>query len=415
MAVRGRVRQRLFVAARGDRRWAAWLEDDRLVEFHQEAAGEKPRAGDIYLGRIVRVDKGLDAAFVDIARKQAAFLPLSGLATPAVEGARLAVQIEREERDDKGARVTARLALAGARTVLVPGGRGVSVSERIPDKSERSRLAALMRTIAESGEGCIVRAAAVGAKEKQLYDEFAALRASRQELAERERRHQPPAVLLRQPPIDIRLLRDHGLRFDEIVYSRRAAAAEAEAWCRTMLPELTDRIADRRGAEWHPAPGEIVEQLADAMEPRIDLRPGGSIVIEPTEALTVIDVNADSAGTAAVGTAGERALLRTNLAAADVIGQQLRLRNIGGIVVVDFIDLRDVHARRQVVERLREATAMDSAPVWVGAMSRLGLVELTRRRRGPTLADAMLRPCTGCEGRGRIPGDDALSRLLYEV
>jgi Rne/Rng family ribonuclease len=209
--------------------------------------------------------------------------------------------------------------------------------------------------------------------------------------------------------MDLRLLRDHGPQFDEVLYDHRDAAAAATTWCRSALPMLETRIAFRRNVEWIPAPSEIREQVEDALQPKIDLPAGGGLVIEPTEAMTAIDVNAGSAAIADADATNERVLLRTNLAAADEIARQLRLRNIGGIVVVDFIDLKEGAHRRQVVDRLRAAAADDSAPVWVGAMSRLGLVELTRKRRGPTLTEVMTRPCSACEGTGRVrqPMDEA--------
>lgn len=403
-----RARQRLLVAVGGDRRWAAWVADGLLIEFHSERDGEANLVGNIYLGRIAHVEKGLGAAFVDIGMNEAAFLPLSEAGGPAIEGARALVQIEREGRDAKGPRVTTRIGLAGVHLILLPGRRGISTSERIVDRKERSRLSALMTNIAKGGEGFMVRTAASGAEERQLREEAAALRASWQELSGREYAR-PPAMLYRQPPVDIRLLRDHGALFDEVVYDQRNAAAAATTWSRSAASGLATRIAFRRSAEWAPAPDEVLAQVEDALHPRVDLPAGGGLVIEPTEAMTVVDVNASSASKAQGDAASERVLLRTNLAAAEEIARQIRLRNIGGIVVIDFIDLKEGAHRRQVVDCLRASTADDSAPVWVGAMSRLGLVELTRRRRGPTLAETMTKSCPTCDGTGRIrqPLDEA--------
>jgi len=396
-----RTGHRLMISVGRDRRWAAWLEDERVVEFHHEREDEASRVGNIYLGRITRVDKGLGAAFVDIGLKQAAFLPLSEAGTTVVEGARTIVQIEREGQAGKSPRVTTRTSLAGVHLILLPRRRGVSISERIVDNDERLRLSALAKTLAEVGEGFMIRTAAIGAQEQQLREEAAALRTSWQEMLDHERTRQPPAVLRQQPSVDLRLLRDHGLQFDEVLYDQRNAAAAAVTWCRSALPDLTARIAFRRDVEWIPTAAEILEQVEDALQSRVSLPTGGGIVIEPTEAMTVIDVNANAAGTQTDVT-NERVLLRTNLEAADEVAHQLRLRNIGGIVVVDFIDLKEGAHRRQIVDRLRAAVANDSAPVWVGAMSRLGLVELTRKRRGPTLAEAMTRICAACEGTGRV-------------
>lgn len=396
-----RPRQRLFVSVRREHRWAAWLEDERVIEFHCEREGEAHRIGDIHRGRVAHVDMGLGAAFIDIGAKEAAFLPLSDLGAPAVEGANALVQIEREGQAGKRPRVTTRISLAGICLVLLPGRRGISVSERIVDKDERSRLSGLVKTVAEADEGFMVRTAAEGAQEHQLRQEALALRTSWQDLLRTERAHSP-ALLYRQPAVDLRLARDHGSRFDEVIYDQRNATAVAERWFSAALPRLATRIAFRRSTEWIPNSAEILDQVEDALQPRIDLLGGGCLVIEPTEAMTVIDVNAASAGNAQADVASERVLLRTNLTAADEIARQIRLRNIGGIIVIDFIDLSDGAHRRQVVDRLRTATADDSAPVWIGTMSRLGLVELTRKRRGSTLAQIMTRPCSTCGGTGRV-------------
>jgi len=405
VAAPDRARHRLYVAVRRDHRWVAVLEGDRLVEFHRESEGEDVRAGDVYLGRIIRVDKGLGAAFVDIGRQPAAFLPLGELLAPAVEGAKAIVQIEREARGAKGPRATARPTLVGARLVLMPGRRAVSLSERITDKAERARLSALVKSIAEDGEGLTVRTSAAGASENQLRDEAAALRTMWRDLLDLQHKQQPPTILQRQPSIDLRLVRDLGASFDVVVYDHRGAAEASMAWCRTTMHDSVPPIKFQGSTEWRPTPAEILEQAEGGVQPRITLPSGGSILIEPTEALTVIDVNTESAGAHAAH-GSERVHLRTNLGAAEEIARQIRLRNIGGIIVVDFIDLKDVAGRRQVVDRLRAQTASDSAPVWVGAMSRLGLVELTRKRRGPTLMDMLTQPCSACEGTGRIMRDE---------
>jgi ribonuclease G len=308
--------------------------------------------------------------------------------------------------------VTARPAFSGVRLVLLPERRAISLSERITDKSERSRLSALARAIAEPGEGLTVRTSAVGGKEGQLRDEAAALRAVWRKLMDLRQSQRPPTILWRQLPLDLRLLRDHGLSFEGVYYDHRGAAEAAMSWCRTDIPDLVRRIAFRSTADWRPTPAEILERVEDAVQPRSALPSGGSILIEQTEAATIIDVNSESAAATHVGGDSERMFLRINLAAAREIAHQIRLRNIGGIILIDFVDLKDTAARRQVVDRLRAAVALDSVPVWVGAMSRLGFVELTRRRRGPTLMDMLTQPCSACEGAGRVMRDDAWIRAI---
>jgi ribonuclease G len=295
---------------------------------------------------------------------------------------------------------------------LSPGRRAIGLSGRIADKVERARLSALVKAVAENDEGITVRAFAIGANEDQIREEVEALRADWRDISGLQRSQQPPAILRRQLPIDLRVLRDLGPSLEAAIYDHRGAADAATAWCQSAMRALAPRIQFRSSSEWRPAPAEMLEHVECAIQPRITLQAGGSILIESTEAMTVIDVNAGSASSTRVNDQGERLLLQTNLAAAEEIARQIRLRNIGGIIVVDFIDLRKVAARRQVVDRLRATAASDSAPVWIGVMSRLGLVELTRKRRGPTLMDMLTRPCPTCEGTGRVLHDDNWMRAM---
>lgn len=404
MASPRRARRRLLVWVASDRRWAAWLEDSRLVEFHCQHDQDEESVGDIFLGRVTRVDKGLGAAFVDIGRQRAAFLPFDEAPQPLLEGSAIIVQVERPPRDAKAPRITARPSIIGPHLLFRPDRRGVAISQRIVDKGRRARLSDLLGSMRETGEGLLARTAAAEASEEHLRAELALLRSRWLLIKEGVKRAQPPTLLQAEPPVDLRMLRDHGVQFDEILYDSRRAAHEAVAWCSLHVPDLATRIAHRRSADWDCSPADILGQVEDALDPRVPLASGGSLVIEPAAALTVIDVNAESAGGAQSELQGERVFLRANLAAAQEIARQVRLRNVGGIVIVDFIDLKDATARLQVVERLRTAVADDPADVWVGGMSRLGLVELTRKRRGPTLQDILTKRCSGCDGSGRIVG-----------
>lgn len=405
MARGQRARRRLLVWVAGERRWAAWLEDARLVEFHCQDGHDEEAVGSMFVGRVTRVDKGLAAAFVDIGRGRTAFLPFDDAPRPPIEGATVVVQVERPGRDDKAPRITARPSMIGPRLLFRPQRRGVSVSQRIADKGLRTRLADFVGTLLEAGEGALIRTAAASASDEQLREELSVLRARWDRLRETLKTLRPPVLLQAEPAVDLRLLRDHGSQFDEIIYDSRRAAQTASEWCSPLLPDLVPRITHQKCAAWFCSPADVLGQVQEALEPRVPLPAGGTIIIESTAAMTVIDVNAESAGGAQADVTGERVILRTNLAAAREIARQLRLRNIGGIVVVDFIDLKDAAARRQVVECLRTAAAEDPVDVWVGGMSRLGLVELTRKRRGPTLAESMTELCKVCDGTGRVVGD----------
>jgi len=391
---------RLFVATASNLRWAAWVSNDRLVEFHAERLGQESLVGNIYLGRIVGTEKRLDAAFVDIGGERPAFLPLRKAHEPPVDGAMVVVQVERDGHDGKAPRVTTQAVLKGGRLILTPRRRGVTVSDRITDKGARAQLAGLVKAIAEPGEGWTVRTAAERAGSEILREEAGRLRALWRDISTRAAAEKPPTCLYREPAIELRLLRDHGARFGEVVLDGRAPAEAARAWSASEHLDMAPKIAFRRQNDWVPSPEEIFEQVDDALETRAGLPSGGTVSFEQTAALTAIDVDSAGAGGLPAEMGGERLFLQTNLEAAEAIAWQLRLRNIGGIVVIDFIDLKDAAARHRVVDRLRAAVEPDSASCWVGSMSRLGLVEMTRRRRGPTLAALLVEPCDGCGGTG---------------
>ena len=390
-----RSKDLLFVAAGPDQHWVAWVSDGRVAEFHPERPGRKSRIGDIHRGRIVAIDKRLDAAFVEIGCGQPAFLPLRKAHAPPVQGAAVIVEVERDGRGSKAPCVTARPTLKGGRLILAPKRRGVTISDRITEPGERVRLAGLAKAITEPGEGWIVRTAAERADAETLQQEAVRLRSAWRDISAGGRADESPACLYREPAAELRLLRDHGARFDTVVFDSRSAADTAREWCASQRLDVGSRIRFQRQSDWVPSPAEIIEQVDDALEEQVPLPSGGVVTLEPTAALTAVDIDSAGSGGMAGDMGGERALLQTNLEAVDTIARQLRLRNIGGIIVIDFIDLRDAAARRRVIDRLRAAVKSDSAPCWVGGMSRLGLVEMTRRRRGPTLAAMLTEPGGG--------------------
>ncbi|MGE0653723.1 MAG: ribonuclease E/G, partial [Alphaproteobacteria bacterium] len=255
---------------------------------------------------------------------------------------------------------------------------------------------------AAPGEGFVIRHAAVAAAPEALAAEADRLRRAWHDIAERRAALKPPACLHRDDAA-VAMLRDAGAPVEEIVADMRGPADALRQRLDAALPELASRVVHRPARDWLPSPDEIEEQVADALEAEAPLPSGGSLVIEPGRTLTAIDVNSGAAaGDGGGRRAGERRLLEANIEAAAEIARQLRLRNIGGIVVVDFINLRDSPARGRVVEALKAALAADPAPCWVGDMSRLGLVEMTRRRRGHSLAEMLTGECPTCGGSGRV-------------
>ncbi len=303
--------RQLFVAAERGPLRAALLDDGHLQGFWRFDSGRDSLVGDRFFGRVMTIDRGLEAAFVDIGLTRPAFLPLAACPTPPIEGAAVTVEVTRDPVADKGARLTA------------------SIGEAVPLPT--------------------------GTK--------------------------PPRRLSEEGPLR-RLLRRLGGDLDIFTDTRRGA--EELGTAAVILPGGPRlRIEHRPERDWSPRMAEIEAEAAQALEPRVELPSGGWLLFEPCRTLTVVDVNS---GEAKAGS-GERLWLKTDLEAASEIARQLRLRHIGGIVVIDFIDLNAPLHRRQVSDALRDAAACDWASCWVGAMSRLGLVEMTRRRSGPTLAE----------------------------
>jgi len=303
--------RRLLVAGeRGPLRAALLDSAGRLEGFWQFGSTPASLMGDRFLGRVTAIDRALDAAFLDIGLEKPGFLPLARAASPPVEGQSLLVEVTRDPRDGKGARLTARL----------------------PDP---------MKPPADA---------------------------------------KPPMRLAKGDPLG-RLLGRLGAIEVEADTRRLAESLDAAATARAGGPEIT--VCHRPQREWDRSMADIETELAEALDPRVELPSGGWLLFEPCRTLTVIDVNSGTMR----GGEGERNRLKTDLEAARVIARQLRLRHIGGIVVVDFIDLDRPDHRRRLVETLREAIADDWEPCQAGAMSRLGLVEMTRRRSGPTLAE----------------------------
>jgi ribonuclease G len=304
--------RRLYLAAeRAPARAGLMGADDRLEGYWRFGNGREGLLGARFLGRVSAIDRGLEAAFVEIGLDRPGFLPLSHCAKPPVEGDALAVEVTREAAAGKGVRLTARLAEP---TALPAGAR-------------------------------------------------------------------PPLRLPAEPPLP-RLVRRLGGEIEILVDARRVA----EDLAATFAGEARLSIAHRAQRDWPTSLAEIEAEAAGALEPRVELPSGGWLLFEPCQTLTVVDVNS---GALRAGASGERAWLKIDLEAAAEVARQLRLRHIGGIAVVDFIDLKSPVRRREVGEALRAAVAGDWEPCWVGGMSRLGLVEMTRRRGGPTLAEML--------------------------
>jgi ribonuclease G len=384
-----------LVSADAEGTEAALVDAHGLLEYRVENREARSNVGDIHVGQVSRVEKGLGAAFVDIGQERAGFLPLADVESVPTEGDSLLVQVVRDGFEGKGPRLTARPTLAGILLVLAPSAPGVSLSSRIGEIRERERLFPIVEALARPGEGLVARTAAAGASEDSLKAEMSRLRAVWTDVSERAETADPPALLYRGEDVALRMLADNAGRLEEIVAGSRREAERLRGLCEGVLPGLGERIVHLAERDWTPSREEILEQAEAALEPRVGLPSGGWLLFEPGHTLTAVDVNTGRAVGDSYGRAdAEPAVLNTNLEAAAEIGRQLRLRNIGGIIVIDFIDVRDPRGRERVVSALRGALAGDPAATRVEPMSRLGLVEMTRRRRG-----APLRAMLGQTGR----------------
>ena len=381
----------LLIHRKGGEIEVAIVENGVLVRFWREAgAGAAPRIGDVVLGRVTQVVPGINAAFVDIGAPRAAFLAArdavprreENAGNPRIgecvhEGEAISVQIVKEPLGEKGARVSRRIFFAGRLLVLVPEGAEISVSRRIEDKDERARLAAIVSGLAEQGAGYIVRTGAEGASEAELRaDATQLIHASREALRKRAAAS-APETLHRELSPALRILRDETAGVDHIVLDDGEAVASARAYAGRAAPHLADKIAHHAGSAPLFESFGIAGEIAALGLGRVPLASGAWITIEETEALTAIDVNSGKYRAAG----GQDAMaLAVNREAAAAIGRQIVLRGLGGLIVIDFIDMIPAEKLGSVTQVLRGELAKDKAPVQIAMVPEFGLVALTRKR-----------------------------------
>ena len=397
----------LFIDAVPGELRAALVEDGRCVEIEIHRAGHESRVGHIFLGRVERVLPGGHAAFVGLGLDRAGYLAVAPGAAPPHEGAAVIVQIVKDSQATKGPQLTAHPTLPGRYLVLTPGASGVTVSRRIAGTAERDQLAEAVRAIARPGELFTVRTAAAGAEAAALAADADAIRTGWDRITAAAARARAPALLDGGPGALARLLNDHAGTAKRIVIDDAATYAEAVALCRRHLPGGEARVALHRGsAPLFEAEG-IEAALDAALSTRVALPSGGEIVIEATEALTAIDVNTQALSGVA---RAEDAALRTNLEAATEAARQLRLRAIGGLIVIDFAHMDEAGWAR-VTGALAAALAHDRTPARALGRTNAGLMEVTRSRSRPPLAVLLGAP----ERTAETVGFDTLRAVRREA
>lgn len=402
-------------------RIAAVLTDECVDELI--VAQGRYQIGDVYLGTVENVLPGIDAAFVNIGESEKnGFIHVTDLGPLRLKkGAagitelleprqKVLVQVMKEPTGTKGPRLTGNLALPGRYLVLQPSGQGVNISRRIGSEGERNRLRALGVLVKPPGAGLLIRTEADGISEELLIDDLESLLRQWEAIQKAAETASPPVLLNRDEDFIHRILRDHtGLDLNRVVVESPAAVERV----RSFLGDEGSHVV----VEAHPEPSELLEHykvngaIRDALKPRVDLPSGGYVIIEPTEALTVIDVNSGSFTRSANA---RETVLWTNCEAAIEIARQLRLRNIGGVIIVDFIDMDSRRDQLQLLEHFTGAIRDDAARPQIAQLTELGLVELTRKRQGQNIYELFGRACPSCGGLGHVavlPGKDLMQPL----
>ena len=402
-------------------RIAAVLTDDRVDELI--VAQGRYQIGDVYLGTVENVLPGIDAAFVNIGESEKnGFIHVTDLGPLRLKkGAagitelleprqKVLVQVMKEPTGTKGPRLTGNLALPGRYLVLQPSGQGVNISKRISSEGERNRLRALGVLVKPPGAGLLIRTEAAEVSEELLIDDLESLMRQWEAIQKAAETAAPPVLLNRDEDFIHRILRDHiGPELSRVVVDDPAAVERVTGF----LGEETTHVS----VEAHGEHDELLEHfkvnaaIRDALKPRVDLPSGGYVIIEPTEALTVIDVNSGSFTRSANA---RETVLWTNCEAAVEIARQLKLRNIGGVIIIDFIDMDSRRDQLQLLEHFTTAIRDDSARPQIAQLTELGLVELTRKRQGQNIYELFGRACASCGGLGHVavlPGKDLLQPL----
>ncbi|MBQ0981129.1 Rne/Rng family ribonuclease [Micromonospora sp. M61] len=414
LARREAVDRVMAVRQRGDRTQIAVLEDGVLVEHYVTRNSSGTMAGNVYLGKVQNVLPSMEAAFVDVGRGRNAVLyagevnwDVSGLEGRArsIEqalrsGDSVLVQVTKDPIGHKGARLTSHIALSGRHLVYVPNGNASGISRKLPD-NERKRLRDVLKKLVPDGAGVIVRTAAEGATEDELARDVKRLQAQWEDIQAKAAEGGAPALLYGEPDLVIRVVRDlFNEDFRELVIEGEQSYDIVESYLSHVSPDLVDRVRRHVGTSDVFAEYRIDEQIIKGLDRKVFLPSGGSLVIDRTEAMTVVDVNTGKY----TGSGGnlEETVTRNNLEAAEEIVRQLRLRDIGGIVVIDFIDMVLESNRELVLRRLTECLGRDRTKHQVTEITSLGLVQMTRKRIGAGLLEAFSETCECCKGRGVI-------------
>jgi ribonuclease G len=404
----------------------AIIENGVLQEVHIERTRNRGLVGNVYKGRVARILPGMQAAFVDIGLERAAFLHASDIHTNGSgagpggaqinqlvhEGQEIVVQVVKDPLGTKGARLTTEITLPARYLVYLPFSSHIGISQKIGDDATRERLRAMVKASLEANDsgGYILRTLSETATEDEIETDIRYLRRVWTACQASIRTAACGSLIHEDLPLALRAMRDLvRANVEKIRIDSRETFLKARDFAINFIPEIAERI------EYYPGERPIFDlysvedEIQKALDRKVPLKSGGYLVIEQTEAMTTIDVNTG----AYVGRKNlEETLFKTNLEAAQAIARQLRLRNLGGMIIIDFIDMTDVEHRRQVLRALERALVRDRTKVYMTEMSSLGLVELTRKRTRESLAHVLCQPCPVCQGRGMLKSPQS---VCYEI
>ena len=408
----------------------AIVHDGRLMELNIEISGKEQVKGNIYKGVVLRVEPGLQAAFVDIGRARPGFLQMGELhpefwqwrddvpedqrrRRPRIQevlrrGQEILVQVEKDERDNKGSALTSYLSLPGRYMVIMPGSDSKGISRKVEQEGERKKLKEIVADMGiPEGVGYIIRTEAVGRSPEELKKDLDSLLELYETIKQQAASIKGAGEVYQDRGLIIRTIRDYfSDDIDEVLVDSKEAYREAKEFFRETMPKCEKRVKLHKEKRPIFSRFQLEEQIDQIYEKRVSLPSGGSLIIEPTEALVSIDVNSGKSS-------GERGIedtaFKTNLEAAEEVARQLRLRDLGGLIVIDFIDMREKKHDIEVEKTLKQALKMDKARVNIGRISEFGMLEMSRQRIAKTLNDAIHLECPHCEGRGKVKSVEAMA------
>ncbi len=419
-------KQMLINAVHLEQKRMAIVEDGKLVEFNIQMAVKEPITGNIYKGVVMKVERGLQAAFVNYGGRKDGFLPLKDVSynnftepagreggRPTLKvGQEILVQVLREVSERKGALLTAYISLPGRYLVLLPNKESSGISRKIEDEGDRKRLKELVEQITtEDGLGFIVRTAGMNRTKQELARDYQHLSRLWKEIQKRSSETAAPSLIYQESAFGVRSLRDYFTPdIEEILVDDMETFRQMRAYCKAVAPRMVKVI--KLDKEKTPLfdKFQLEDQIRVIYQERVELKSGGYLIINPTEAMITIDVNS---GRGSSKRNVEETAFKTNMEAAEEIARQLRLRDLGGLVVIDFIDMMDQKHNAEVEKAFKKAIDLDRARIQLSHISKFGIMELSRQKKQSTIQEISYMPCPFCRGRGVRPSLEYTALTAY--